>query len=67
MSVGAKKSNYLALLGIFIFLLLNPPLMQIINWEASLGGIPGLVLYIHLVWLSAIAGLYVFSRLSSRE
>lgn len=67
MPTGTKYRNLAALLGILIFLLLNPPLMQIINWEASLGGIPGLVLYIHLVWLSAIAGLYVFSRLSSRE
>lgn len=67
MPAGPKKRNLLALLGIFIFLLLNPPLIQIFNREASPGGIPSLVLYIHVVWLLAIAGLYAFSRLSSRE
>jgi hypothetical protein len=67
MPARTKRRNLLALLGIIIFLLLNPPLMQIFNREVLLGGIPGLVLYIHLVWILAIAGLYVFSRLPSRE
>jgi hypothetical protein len=67
MAAGTKKRKLLALLGIFIFLLLNPPLMQTFNREASLGGIPALVLYIHLVWILAIAGLYAFSRSSFRE
>jgi hypothetical protein len=67
MPAGTKKRNLLALLGIIIFLLLNPPLMQIFNREASLGGIPSLVLYIQVVWALAIAVLYAFSRLPSRE
>jgi len=67
MPTGTNKRKLLALFGIFIFLLLNPPLMQIVNREASLGGVPALVLYIHLVWILAIAGLYAFSRSSSRE
>jgi len=68
MPVGTKKRNFSALLGILIFLLLNPPLLEIFNREASLGGIPSLVLYIHMVWLLAIVGLYALSSgLISRE
>ena len=62
-----KRDKVWALLGILIFLLLNYPLLEICNREALLGGIPVLVLYLHGVWLLAIAGLYAFSRLSSRE
>lgn len=67
MPAGTKKRKLLALLGILIFLLLNPPLIQVFNREASLGGIPALVLYIHLVWILAIAGLYAFGRLPFRD
>ena len=67
MSVGTGKRSLATLLGIFIFLLLNPPLIMIFNREASLGGIPSLVLYIFLVWLLAIAGLLALSRFFSRE
>ena len=68
MSATAKRQKFWALLGILIFLLLNYPLLQICNRDALLGGIPVLVLYLHVVWLVAIAGLYAFaSRLTFRE
>lgn len=66
MPAGTKKSKFFALLGIFIFILLNPPLLGVFNREASLGGIPSLVLYTQIVWTLAIAGLYALSRLLSR-
>jgi lipopolysaccharide export LptBFGC system permease protein LptF len=62
-----SKEELWALLGILIFLLLNYPLLQIFNRDALLGGIPVLVLYLHVVWILAIVGLYVFGRrLTSR-
>ncbi len=55
-------------MGIFVFLLLNYPLVQIFNLDYLLGGFPLLVFHLHAVWLLAIAWLYVLSRLiSSRE
>lgn len=63
-----KRGKLWALLGILIFLLLNYPLLQIFNRDTLLGGIPALILYLHGVWLLAIAGLYAFGRrLISRE
>jgi len=56
------------MLGIMIFLLLNYPLLQIFNRSILLGGIPLLVLYLLMVWILAIVGLYALgSRLTSRE
>ncbi|MFA5183413.1 MAG: hypothetical protein WC405_19040 [Syntrophales bacterium] len=64
----AKRHKFWALLGILIFLLLNFPLLQIFNHDTLLAGIPVLVLYLHVVWILAIIGLYVLgSRLTSRE
>ena len=63
-----KRGKFWALLGILIFLLLNYPLLEIFNRDILLGGIPLLILYLHGVWLLAIAGLYAFGRrLISRE
>jgi hypothetical protein len=63
-----KRRKFGALLGILFFLLLNYPLMGIFNRGALPGGIPILVLYLHVVWILAIVGLYVFgSRLPHRE
>jgi hypothetical protein len=63
-----KRGKLWALVGILIFLLLNYPLLQIFNRDTLLAGIPVLVLYLHGVWLVAIAGLYAFAnRLTSRE
>ena len=63
-----KRGKLWALLGILIFLLLNYPLLEIFNRDILLGGIPLLILYLHGVWLLAIAGLYAFGRrLISRE
>jgi len=63
-----KRSKFWALLGILIFLLLNFPLLQIFNRDILLAGIPMLVLYLHVVWILAIVGLYALgSRLTSRE
>jgi hypothetical protein len=57
-----KKRKVWALCGILVFLLLNYPLLQIFNRGAFLGGIPILVLYLHGVWLLAIAGLYALAK-----
>jgi hypothetical protein len=66
--VMAKKDKVWALWGILVFLLLNYPLLQIFNRNSSLAGIPLLVLYIFVVWLLAIVGLYALGgRLISRE
>jgi hypothetical protein len=68
MPAMAKRHKFWALLGILIFLLLNYPLLQICNHDTLLAGIPVLVLYLHGVWLVAIAGLYALAnRLTSRE
>jgi hypothetical protein len=63
-----KRRKFWALLGILTFLLLNFPLLQIFNHATLLAGIPVLVLYLHVVWILAIIGLYALgSRLTSRE
>jgi hypothetical protein len=62
MPVLEKRRKVWALFGILIFLLLNYPLLQIVNERAFLGGIPILVLYLHGVWLLAIAGLYALAK-----
>ena len=65
---NTKKRKLWALLGILFFLLLNFPLLQIFNHDTLLAGIPVLVLYLHVVWIAAIVGLYALgSRLTSRE
>jgi hypothetical protein len=66
--VMAKKDKLWALGGILVFLLLNYPLLQIFNRDSLLGGVPLLVLYLFVVWLLAIVGLYTLGgRLISRE
>ena len=68
MPAWEKRRKFWAWLGIFIFLLLNFPLLQIFNHDTLLAGIPVLVLYLHVVWILAIVGLYALgSRLTSRE
>ncbi|MBM4295831.1 MAG: hypothetical protein FJ126_13145 [Deltaproteobacteria bacterium] len=68
MAARGTKRNAWALFGILVFLLLNYPLLQIFNRDALLGGIPVLVLYLHVVWILAIAGLFALGgRLTSRE
>ncbi len=63
-----KRRKFWALLGILFFLLLNFPLLQIFNHDTLLAGIPVLVLYLHVVWILAIIGLYALgSRLTSRK
>jgi hypothetical protein len=63
-----KSSKLWALVGILVFLLLNYPLLQIFNGDTLLGGIPVLILYLHVVWIFAIIGLYTLSRrLTPRE
>jgi len=57
-----KRSKVWALFGMLVFLLLNYPLLQIVNQGAFLGGMPILVLYLHGVWLLAIAGLYALGK-----
>jgi len=68
MPVQGKIRKIWALMGILVFLLLNYPLLQIFNRDSFVSGIPVLILYLHLVWLLAIVGLYAISRhLTSRE
>jgi hypothetical protein len=68
MPAMAKSRKFWGFLGILIFLLLNYPLLQICNHDALLAGMPVLVLYLHVVWILAIAGLYTLgSRLTSQE
>jgi len=63
-----KRGRLRALVGILVFLLLNYPLLQIFNRDTLWGGIPVLILYLHGVWLAAVAGLYILgSRLASRK
>lgn len=63
-----KNRRFWALLGILIFLLLNYPLLQIFNCITLLAGIPLLVLYLYVVWILAIGGLYALaSRVSFKE
>ncbi|MEJ2671060.1 MAG: hypothetical protein P8168_02430 [Deltaproteobacteria bacterium] len=57
-----KLGKFWALLGILGFLLLNYPLLEIFNRDILLAGIPFLVLYIFVIWLLAIIGLYALSR-----
>jgi len=59
----AKRRKLWALGGISCFLLFNYPLLQIFNLDASLGGIPLLVFYLHGVWIAAIIALYVLGKL----
>ena len=68
MPTRTSREKLWALLGILIFLLLNYPLLQIFNLDTLVGGIPVLVLYLHVVWILAIVVVYAFgSRLTSRE
>jgi uncharacterized membrane protein len=54
-----KLSGALAILG---FLLLSYPLLHIFNSETILTGVPLLFLYIFVVWVLAIIGLYAMSH-----
>jgi hypothetical protein len=64
MSAPEKSQKFWALLGIFIFLLLNFPLLQIFNHDVLLAGIPVLVLYLHVVWILVIFGLWALGSRS---
>jgi hypothetical protein len=57
-----KRQKIWALLGILFFLLVNYPLMQMANSDALLGGFPVLILYLHVVWILAIACLFALGR-----
>jgi hypothetical protein len=64
----ARKAKLWALWGILVFLLLNYPLLQIFNRDASTAGIPLLVFYLFGVWFLAIMGLYALGgHLTSRK
>lgn len=64
----AKRHKLWVVLGILVFLFLNYPLLHIFNQDVLWAGIPVLFLYLHVVWILAIIGLYIFSKGSiSRE
>ena len=67
MPAPTKRQKFWALLGMIIFLLLNFPFLHIVNHDTLLAGIPVLVLYLHVVWILAIAGLYALGSRTSRE
>jgi|UniRef100_A0A7C5AKZ5 hypothetical protein len=58
----SRRDKFWALWGILFFFLLNYPFLQMANQEILVGGLPLLVLYLHLVWLGAIFILYVLGR-----
>ncbi len=62
MSPLAKKSKFWALGGIFSFLLCNYPLLEMVNHDTLVWGVPVLVLYLQGVWLAAIAALFALGR-----
>lgn len=57
-----KRDKLWGLLGALVFLLLNYPMLQIVNRDTLVAGVPVLPLYFLGVWLLAIAGLHIFSR-----
>lgn len=57
-----KRDKLLVLLGIFFFLLINYPILQIFNVAALLGEIPLLTFSLFGIWLIAIVALYFFRR-----
>ncbi|MGQ9688743.1 MAG: hypothetical protein ACUVXF_08170 [Desulfobaccales bacterium] len=57
-----KKNKFWGLLGGLVFLLLNYPLLHIVNQDVLIAGIPLLSLYIFTIWLLAIIWLYSLSR-----
>ncbi len=68
MTTMTKRCKFWALMGILIFILVSPPILQIFNLDAVLMGIPLLVLYLHAVWILAIISLYALAgQLASRE
>ncbi|AEB08636.1 hypothetical protein Desac_0757 [Desulfobacca acetoxidans DSM 11109] len=60
----AKRHTLWALLGILIFLFFNFPLLQIFNRDILWAGIPILLIYLYVVWVLAIVGLYTLGRRS---
>jgi hypothetical protein len=57
-----KKNKLWGLLGVLAFLLLNYPLLHIVNRDLLVAGMPLLSLYVFGVWLLAVAGLYGLAR-----
>jgi hypothetical protein len=50
------------LTGAVFFCLLNYPLLQVFNSEASFLGTPGVVFYLFAVWIAAIILLFLLGR-----
>ena len=57
-----KRDKIWGLLGLLIFLLLNYPMLQVVNRDTLVAGVPILPLYLLGVWMLAIAGLHIFGR-----
>ena len=58
----SAKERLCGLLGIFCFVLLSYPFVQIFNRDTLVGGIPLLALYFFWVWIWAIVALLILSR-----
>jgi hypothetical protein len=64
----SQTEKWLILAGIFFFLLLNYPLVQIFNVEIMVFGIPLLIFYLFMVWILIIITLCLFGyRLGLRR
>ncbi len=61
--VGSDKRDKLSVfLGILVFLLLSYPFLEIFNREVLVAGILLMPLYLFVIWLVAIAALYLLGR-----
>jgi hypothetical protein len=61
MASYSKPEKFCGVLGIICFLLFSYPLIHIFNYDTIVGGVPLLSLYILVVWMLAVIGLYAMS------
>jgi len=61
--ISSDKKNKLAIfLGILLFFLFSYPFLEIFNHDVLVAGIPLMPLYLFIVWLLAILGLFLLGR-----
>ena len=56
----SRTEKLLILAGIFFFFLLNYPLVQIINVQTLVFGVPLVIVYLFLVWILTVICLFLF-------
>ena len=57
-----KAEKLSILLGIFLFVFLNYPILHIFDQDALIAGIPLLTLYLFVIWALAILALFILGR-----